>query len=593
MDLFNFVKQQTDIVAVIGEYTSLKKTGAQYWKARCPFHYENTPSFTVSPHKGIFYCFGCHVTGDAIGFIEKIEHLNAFQAAQHLIERYSIDVPESLQKTFVHKRDKSSVQLCGIVATWCNNYLFKHPAAFNYLKQRSISKQTIMQYMIGYFPAGSRGIAQLLEHVTPLGFSSQDLVDANIVYPGKQGLYSPYEDRIIFVIKDHLGHVCGFGGRIFLPHDTRVKYYNSKESEHFKKGKILFGFDLAKSEIQKQQAAMIVEGYMDCIALHQLGFKNVVATLGTACNAEHLQQLAKHASRIYLLYDADPAGKQAIVRLTALCWQMDLDVKVVNLPAGTDPANLLEQGADVQGFIDQAQDIFDFFLHEKSDGFGQESMKHKMGIVHELFELVGQIKDSLRQNILLMKMAESLQIPLEIIKKEYTNRYKKHTTENSVPSDENRQSSGNLLVDQSNQSSIDRNDQQILEEQIMAILIHDGTLLTEKYKALLTAALSSEWMPVFEKIVDCLQQSKKIQLADVIDLCNSESKRRLSEISFVMDSSKLAQSLHAVMIKFQKKYWKAVIGHFRHKIMQAQKQQDKQEVQRLISVFEELKVELM
>jgi DNA primase len=591
MDLFNFVKQHVDILNVIGEYTSLKKTGSLYWKARCPFHHENTPSFTVSPHKNIYYCFGCHVTGDVIGFIEKIENLTAFEAAQHLVDRYHLDVPKEVSRSLAPTLNKSHYQLCYVVASWCNSMLLKHAESLQYLKNRKFDQATITQFLLGYFPAGARGVQQLLAHVAPLGFSSQDLINANIIFPGKQGLYSPFEDRVMFPIKDHVGQVCGFGGRVFLPHDTRPKYYNSKESDYFKKGKILFGFDIAKAEIQKQQAAIVVEGYTDCIALYQHGFKNVVATLGTACSPEHLQQLAKHAQKIYLLYDADAAGRQAIIRLTTSCWQLDLDLKVISLPVGQDPASMLEKEESIVPYMQQAQEIFNFFVAFKGDNFSQESMKHKMAVVHEMFELIAQLKDSLKQNILLMKIAESLQIPLEIIKNEYTNRYGNNqaSLKNSSKNVESRNIE-TVTRDTVGQESHDKQDK--LEEQILGVIAYDPALLTIMHETLLLAALSAPALNVVQKIINYKRQNPAIVLQDLATILDSTEFAQVQRAMFLVDGANLKHTFENLMLQFQKKYWKTLASHIRMKIVQAQKMNDKPEVQRLIDVFEELKIEL-
>ncbi len=580
MDLFNFIKQHVDILTVIGEYTSLKKTGSLYWKARCPFHHENTPSFTVSPHKNIYYCFGCHASGDVIAFVEKIENLSALEAAQHLANRYNLDIPKEVSKSIVPALKKSHFQLCYVVAQWCNSMMVKHIPALHYVKNRNVSTTTSTQFLLGYFPAGARGIQQLLAHVAPLGFSSQDLIDANIIFPGNQGLYSPFEDRIMFPIRDHLGQVCAFGGRIFLPNDTRPKYYNSKESDYFKKGKLLYGFDVAKSEIQKQQAAILVEGYTDCIAMYQHGFKNVVATLGTACSPEHLQQLAKHAQKIYLLYDADDAGKQAILRLTPLCWQLDLDLKVVSLPQGQDPASMLEHNQSIAQCIDQAQDIFNFFVQIKGANFAQESMKHKMAVVHEMFELMVQVKDVLKQNILFSKISESLQIPLEIIKNEYTNRYMRtqQTSKNST-----------MVMSKTDESEVVSDK---LEEQILGSLAYDPSLLTQAYETLLLAALSSFSCEIVQKMINFKKLHHEITSQNLATVLNPVEFEYVQRLMFLIDSSNLKQTFEALMLRFQKKYWKTVVSHIKMKIVQATRVHDQPEVQRLIDVFEELKIEL-
>jgi len=586
MDLFNFIKNNVDILSVIEQYTGLKKTGSLYWKGRCPFHHEKTPSFTVSPHKNIYYCFGCHATGDVINFIEKIEHLSAFEATQHLVQRYHLEVPKEIQQQQPGlQASKNYYQLCSAVTNWCNAMLPKHPLAASYLQQRNISSPTIAHFMIGFFPGGSRNIQQLMSYVTLQGFSSQDLIDANILLNGKQGLYSPYENRIIFPIKEHLGQVCGFGGRIFMPDDTRPKYYNSMDSSYFKKGKILFALDGAKHEIQKKQTAIIVEGYMDAIALWQHGFKNSVATLGTACSSEHLQQLAKHAQTIYLLYDADPAGKQAIMRLASSCWQLDLDLKVATLPKDQDPASMLEQNSNVQPYIEQAQDIFNFFVEAKTATFAQDSMKHKMATLLELLEIISQVQDSLKQNVLLMKASESLQIPLEILKNEYTKKHAAHQNHSMSPHNGTTITAKPIKEPQETQNNK-------LEQQIIAILAYNPQIMTERHELLLTACLSSEALLIVQSIVDHKKTHEGPCTHAIEEMIDAQLISYIRSLMFTLGDGTIEQTFQNLMVQFQKKYWKSITSTIKMKLIQAKKNHNEQEVQRLLTVFEQLKSEV-
>ena len=283
MNLFSYLKSRIAILDVINQYTTIRKTG-HYWKGCCPFHSEKTASFMVSPDKNIFYCFGCHAGGDVITFIARAENLSPLQAAQHLVERYSISLPENLESP-AKNHDKDIVQkkqywhLCDLVAQWCHSNLLKSSAGLQYFKQRGISQSTMTNFCLGYFPQGVRAIKSLLEFVQPYNYLAQDLISASILAEGKAQLYSPFEERLMFPIKDHLSRYCGFGGRTFAVADERSKYYNSKENSYFLKGSLIFGFDLAKQSIQKQEAALLVEGYTDCIAMVQHGFTNTVAMI--------------------------------------------------------------------------------------------------------------------------------------------------------------------------------------------------------------------------------------------------------------------------------------------------------------------------
>lgn len=576
MDLFNFVKNEIDIIAVISEYTNIKKTGSLYWKGLCPFHHEKTPSFTVSPHKKIFYCFGCHQTGDVINFIEKTELLSAYQAVQHLIERYGLEVPTELENSQTFKPEKTSFQLCQLVAQWCNNKLLKSKIALSYLKQRQFSSETLSQFEVGFFPAGSAAIQDLIAYVLHHNFTSNDLIQEHILFQGKGSLYSPFEDRIIFPIKDHLGQTCGFGGRIFKSHDQRPKYYNSKEASYFKKGKTLFGLNLAKNTIQKKKNVFIVEGYTDCIAMYQYGYNNTVATLGTACSLDHLKQLARHAQTVYILYDADAAGKQAILRLTQYCWQLDMELKVILLPEKQDPASILEQEKNIDNPIMQAVDIFTYFLQSTGQNFQGSNIREKMSAIHELIELIGNINDELKQNILLVKASEIIQVPLEILKKEYTVRSKQHTS--------------NPNVNKNDKSA--QNTDQTLEEQILASVLHDSTVITKKHETLLLAKISEPILSIIKKIIDCQRKSNNNCTTNMENILNPQELAYSQQVLFKVESSDIKQTFHNLMVQFQKKHWKAIISHIKLKLIQAKNNRNKQEMLELIDIFEKVKKDL-
>src|SRR5579872_72411 len=251
MNLFTYLKNQISILDVIQEYTALKKAGI-YWKGHCPFHHEKTASFTVSPHKEIFYCFGCHVGGDVITFIAKVENCSPMEAAKHLIDRHSIEIPEALlnNASATQGNEKNRYgEICHQVAQWCNTKLRDSAIARDYLTQRGITPASITYFSLGYFPGGLAAIKEFVSHMRDHNVLAQELVETHILAQGKTVLYSPFEERIIFPIKDQLGRNCGFGGRVFKQIDERAKYYNSRENEFFSKGTLLFGLDLAKKSI--------------------------------------------------------------------------------------------------------------------------------------------------------------------------------------------------------------------------------------------------------------------------------------------------------------------------------------------------------
>ena len=418
MNVFNFVKQRLQILDVIQEHLVLKKAG-NYWKGACPFHSEKTGSFTVSPHRGIFYCFGCQESGDVIGFIAKIENCTQVEAAKHLAERHNIELPETLTQESTEKIDekKRYFAVCQAVANWCHTQLFKHPSVMHYLEKRGFSQASINTFKVGYFPGGARSIKMLSRDIADKQFLLKDLFDAGIASEGKT-VYSAFEQRLIFPIKDHLGNNCGFGGRVLKATDERSKYYNSKENTYFQKGSLLFGLDLAKKKIQKTGQVFLVEGYTDVVAMAQYGYRNTVATLGTSCTLDHLKLLAYHAQTVYLVYDSDAAGQKAMLRLAELCWQVDLDLQVIFLPEGHDPATYLNDNGDLKEAIGQAQDILSFYLKTLGENFSQQPLQQKLASTRSFLAIVAHLSDSFKQDILLQKASEIFELPFASLKKE-------------------------------------------------------------------------------------------------------------------------------------------------------------------------------
>jgi len=419
VSIFEHIKARVSIQDVIGEYTALKPAGT-YLKGRCPFHHERTASFTVSPHRDIFYCFGCHAGGDVIAFMAKAENCSQLEAAHLLAERYSIALPEesALQGKEAVGNKRQHRTACSAVAAWCHEKLHNSAVAKNYLGKRGFNEVAIKDYCLGYFPGGPKSLGELRRAISASSLLQSDLVDAGILVEGHSGFYSPFEERIIFPIRDQLGQCCGFGGRIFKPDDIRSKYYNSRESDHFAKGSLLFGMDRAKQVIQQEGTAFLVEGYTDCIAMAQHGFGNCVATLGTACTVKHLGVLARYAREVYTLYDGDAAGEQAILRLATLCWQSDLELRVIEMSAGQDPASFLQAGGDLCARVAQAKEISVFFIDTMGNDFGAQVLGEKVVRTRRLLEVIAAVGDPLKQDILLQRAAGSMGVSTEVLRRE-------------------------------------------------------------------------------------------------------------------------------------------------------------------------------
>lgn len=417
MNIFTYIKERIGIVDVVREYVTLKPAGV-YLKGSCPFHSERTASFTVSPHKEIFYCFGCHTTGDVIGFIAQIEHCSQLEAAKLLADRFNIELPSSV---IDHKQLEESSEkeryfdLCAQITAWCQQQLTRAPLVKQYLQDRRLNAPVIAQFKLGFFPAGATALRQLGAWLQKGGFLLNDLAKYHIVIEGQQQVYSPFENRLLFPIADHLGRICGFGGRVVKQGDERAKYYNSKENTYFTKGSILFGLDAAKKAIQQSGRVFLVEGYMDCLAMVQHGFNNCVATLGTACTSEHLTLLARYADEVYVVYDGDQAGVNAVLRLTELCWNANLNVKIISLPVGQDPASFLGAGQSLTEYIERAQDVFAFFINYMAADFESLALKKKMTVASAIVDMIVKIDDPIKRELLMQQASHSLKIPVQAL----------------------------------------------------------------------------------------------------------------------------------------------------------------------------------
>ncbi len=610
MDLFEFVKSNLDILDLVREHTSLKKAGV-YWKGRCPFHHEKTGSFTVSPHKGIFYCFGCHANGDAIGFTAKIENCSQIDAAKLLVDKYNLQVPEALATRDQLKQElqseKQHFKTCEIVTLWCQKNLTKNSLAYKYLVEtRKITPDTIDQFKIGYFADGPAAIKSLINFASSQNILINDLVNANILIQTKTNTYSPFEDRIIFPITDYLGRYCGFGGRIFKPQDQRAKYYNSRENPYFNKGALLFGLDKARKSIQQQDTVFLVEGYTDCVALFQHGYPNVVAILGTACTTEHIKLISRFCTQIYVLYDSDQAGQQAILRLTELCWNFNIEVKVIILPEGADPASFLTSGETLETAIAESQDIYKFIVERSCKSFNNEKLANKIQGIEKLINIINNIPDQLKRSILLEDAARSLGLPVESLRVKPVKANHNYTV--NTHSNLNPGSSDSQITPDNSQANLNKTSNNILvdaiEKKIFAAIINQPELFISQYYPLAT-----QLSVPFSKILDTLINTQNItptgapatmQIANfAYNFEKILSSLDLNEQEFVRQTimSEGAETgpdeFKHLMLLFLQKRWKIIIGQTKQQITNAQDSLDHSSLAKTVAEFQKLKTTLL
>lgn len=573
MSIFNFIKNKINIEDIVGEYLQLKNAG-HYLKGKCPFHSEKDASFTVSPQKGIFYCFGCQAGGDAIAFISKIENLTPIEATNHIIERYNIEVPKEIRRAEFVEIKKSYFSLCEAVSDWTHNQLLNNSVALEYLASRKISRTMIEYFEIGYFPGGLRSVNKFIRDLSDKHVLLKDLLEAGVLLESNTIYFSPFEERIIFPIKDQLGRYCGFGGRIFKDHDERAKYYNSRESKYFQKGQLLFGYDNAKKEMHIKEHAFLVEGYFDCVSMVEYGYKNTIATLGTACTPEHLKILSRQIKRLYITFDGDSAGKKAVLRVAELCWEASLDLFVITLPQGQDPASFLTSGGNFDQFIANAKDIFSFFIETIGDNFLEKSFSEKLEISHKIVEIIAKVRDSFKQDLLLVQAASVLQLPFESLK--------------------------SLLSAQLSKAKV-------LHEPEPEELKHDNSLngLSGLEKRIIFATISNidknEGFAFDEELIPYFSEVLHPMLRLVLQLKETASEGErfkfflegLSEheknwvISQTMntDGDETIATLKELVSQFQKQKWRAIVADIKARILRAKKENDEKGLEELMKKF--------
>jgi DNA primase len=588
MNYFSYIKDQIQILEVIGSYTTLKQAGT-YWKGCCPFHQEKTPSFTVSPNRGIFYCFGCHAGGDIITFMSKAEACTPYEATQLLIERFQLTIPAELSATQPAQQEqrfqekKKHWHICQFITTWCHAQLLKHKPALEYLKQRQLHGTTLTAYTIGYFPSKSTALKHFISEAQKAHILAKDLLEIGFLAQGKSGLYSPFEERIIFPISDHLGRVCGFGGRIYAPQDERPKYYNSKESAYFTKGSLLFGFEQAKRSIQHSTHAILVEGYMDCITLHQFGHTNTIATLGTACTAEQLHILARYAQRLFIMYDGDTAGQQAMIRLAQLAWQVNIELAIVQLPEKQDPALFLTEGNPIAPLLENAKDIFSFFVSHLGTHFTTQSLQEKVLRTKRLLAIVVQIEDSLKKELLLQMAAKAFNVPLAIL----------HRTLEQAFGPTKSAPEAAPACPSSPQPRLQEKTISELEKKLFSVILNNIVEMRNEKVEQLIAWFTEPLKGILNNALTIPGTTSKECLTHLLRTIPDEQKELISKLLVEYQAYDTSDTYQQLEQQFRKQYWKSMVNTFKLRLARAQQQHDQTLITQLLNDFQKERQALM
>ena len=405
-----------DIVDLIDGYVPLKKAGANY-KACCPFHNEKSPSFTVSPSKQFYHCFGCGVNGTAISFLMDYDHMEFREAIEKLASSAGLEIPSealSYEKKQTVSQGVDLYQLMNQVTDFYQTQLRKHPdrqEAVDYLKHRGLSGEIAKRFSIGFAP---QGWDNLMSEHGATGPAQKALLDTGMLSQNeKQRIYDRFRHRIMFPIHDHRGRVVGFGGRVLG--DGEPKYLNSPETPIFHKGSELYGLFAARGGIKQSDGVLVVEGYMDVVALAQAGIDNAVATLGTATTTMHLQRLFRHTSDITFSFDGDRAGKAAAWKAleTSLPLLEDgYQISFLFLPEGEDPDTMVGK-VGKQGFLEllgDAMPLTDFLIKNLSRKADLNRLDGRAKLAKLAKPMILQLPDGVLRKLVVEQLARLAQI---------------------------------------------------------------------------------------------------------------------------------------------------------------------------------------
>ena len=431
-EILSEVKESSDIVEVISQYVHLKRSGRNYF-GLCPFHNEKSPSFSVSPDKQIFHCFGCGVGGNVINFISKIEGIGFKEAVENLAERANITLPT----TFNNKENEKELLKSKVFKV--NNFAceYYHKRLYEprsiigqeYVKQRKLTKETLEVYNLGF----SGNFDELYQVLRKEGFQDEEILESGLVNKNENGKYiDRYRNRFIIPILDERNRVIAFGGRVL--DDSKPKYINSPENVVYSKGKHLFGLNVAKKYDHKQ--LLIVEGYMDAISLHQRGITNVVASLGTALTTNQGWLLRKNAEKIILGFDSDGAGQTAIIRAMEVMQNMGCDMRVLQMSGAKDPDEyVIKYGsARFLKLMNEAISLIEFKVKTLKQSLDLNVAGDKVKFLNEIAKLISKIDNSIEQEIYIEKISKGYNISKEAIfgqvnKLQYANKSKEKTLE--------------------------------------------------------------------------------------------------------------------------------------------------------------------
>ena len=412
-DILQRIRDATDIADIVGEHVQLSKKGRNLF-GLCPFHNENSPSFSVSPERQIYHCFGCGAGGNVFKFIQEIDRVSFVEAVTFLAQRASISLPQHDAQSRAHSEASDEIYRANELANKYYHHMLLNDSAgqnaLTYLRDRRLSDETIERFELGYAPAEWDG---LLKVAGRRGLNPQALERAGLALQRQSGngYYDRFRDRAIFAINNLSNRTLGFGARA-LQSEQEPKYLNSPETAIYHKGQVLYGLSHTRDAIRRSDTVIVVEGYMDLLSMFQAGIENVVATSGTALTEDHCRALARYAHKIVLLFDGDAAGSNAAMRGVEIALGSGADARIVSLPSEHDPDTFVHtEGTDaLLALAENGQSALDFYLNQIGKQHDLNSVQGKSQAIETLKPLLARLRDAVRRDLMMREVAQRLSV---------------------------------------------------------------------------------------------------------------------------------------------------------------------------------------
>jgi len=561
------IRNAADIVEIVSIYVNLKRSGGRYW-GLCPFHAEKSPSFTVNPDKRIFRCFGCGTGGNVFQFLMRQKGVSFPEAVLELAERYGIDVPR-LDPPQARAKESTKAALYQAVALarqFFEEELWAESGrkAREYLTGRGLNEDLIREFHLGWTPEGWDNLRLFLDSK---GLSVEVMQTAGLVKArgDGRGYYDTFRGRVICPIFDLDGKTVAFGGRILVEDDRQPKYLNSPETPIFHKGRVLYGLERARNFLKKEKAVLIVEGYFDLLALAARGIGHVVATLGTALTVSHLRLLKGYVEQVFLVFDADEAGRTAASRALPLFFSADMEARVLKLPEGHDPDTFVRAygAAALAGALDGAAALLDFYLDQTKARY-PDNLTGKSKAVQDVLTVISAVENQARQDLLRKAAAESLGVSEEALRlSERRSNYSDLNLDNTV--DE-------LAVD--------------VETEALRLIILHPEIRPRVFAAGLDAHLTGgKTRRIFEVMHQEFRRTGQIELDRLLDVLDTDEVKLVTALAFSedgLDGEDLDSAVEDFINRFFSRSFRRRSAELSRRIKQAQETADYASLDRLL-----------